>query len=103
MHVDADDPRVGCVNGELDVELVVGDGSLTRYRVIFGRRGAGQQFTFSLFRDQITISDGSRKVTGRWSVDETGFSISALDTDRCEDLSDWSAAPFERLDGQGAP
>ncbi len=60
MHVAANDPRPGCVNGELDIDLVIDDATMTRSRIVGGRAGTGQPFTYSVFRDQITIRDDAR-------------------------------------------
>jgi hypothetical protein len=83
-----------CVNGDLDIELVIDDATMTRSRIIGGRPGTGRPFTYSVFRDQITIRDDTRTLTGRWSFDGERLAIDQLDGARCEDVSDWAAAPF---------
>ena len=94
MAVAADQPRSGCINGELNIELVVDADKLTSFRIVGGHRGRGQEFTYSLFRDRITIHNNARNLAGQWSFDGTNLTISELDGGRCEDESDWTAAPF---------
>ena len=99
MAVAADQPRPGCINGELNIELVVDAETLTRFRIVGGHRARGQDFTYSLFRDRITIRNNAHNLTGQWSFDGTNLTISELDGGRCEDDSDWTAAPFVLVHG----
>ncbi len=50
-QVAADDPRPGCVNG--DLKLVIDRTTITRSRIIDGQPSAGQPFTYSVFRDEV--------------------------------------------------
>jgi hypothetical protein len=95
MVVAAEEPRPGCVNGRIHIELRVGDESITRYRILGDQRGTGQEFGYSRFRDLITLRAPNRTLSGRWSFDGSKLTISDLDSDRCADESDWTAAPFE--------
>jgi hypothetical protein len=94
MHLAADEPRPGCVNGDLDIELVIDDTTLSRSRFIGGQPGTARPFTYSVFRDQITIRDDTRTLTATWAFDGESLTISHLGGGRCEDVSDWTAAPF---------
>jgi hypothetical protein len=77
-----------------EATLHVGDESITRYRILGDQRGTGQEFGYSLFRDQITLRTPNRTLSGRWSFDGSRLAITDLDSDRCADESDWTAAPF---------
>jgi hypothetical protein len=103
LVVSADEARPGCINGAIHVELDVGPESMTRYRYVGGSRGVGQQFDYSVFRDTITITNGQRTMTGRFEFDGEQLVIREIDSDRCEDASDWTARPFVLMSETDAP
>jgi hypothetical protein len=94
LHVGEDEPRPGCINGALDIDLVVDAETITRYRIVGGSRGPGQSYSYSVFRDRITIRDDARTMGARWAFDGTNLKLSDLSGGRCEDDSDWTAGPF---------
>jgi hypothetical protein len=103
LVVSADEPRPGCINGAIHFELDVGPESMTRFRYVGGSRGLGQRFDYSVFRDTITITNRQRTMTGRFQFDGEQLVIDEIDSDRCEDASDWEAGPFVLTSETDAP